>query len=584
MKLLKFIAIIIVVCFLGVAGGWYYITNKVALELNTKYAGQTFSLKGIDKQDYFVTFEKIVPAGFPYKIAWSINGWKEESRSAEIDYKSPIKFGYDLLRQKVFVSFEGEILALYKPAKRGFGSLLKIKNYELATDLPLSRGLFQTLKTISDPLQLINHIGDVNISTGKVEIFDLANDEKFYDKQHEHFNLNFVPGKKYTDLEDFLSNIPKRYTINYDIKSNIVNARMRKIPTSLFYGFSSLPVGFNITAKAEINTEGNTIKDFMKGLEIKSNITYNSTYLDFPDFNIYYKSGQYADGRNYQINTDTKMKIKDGFFDQIFDSYITYSAGHVHSPLNKIMDNEIRYIIRQKEDFKFKELENNTYNFTFNVNSQNKNRKKYLKVENFSILSEQSGIKLKHEMESKTGGKDWIAKGILYVNNHPAVIDFTSAYIYRFGKFRILNNEARKLYVDVNKKFFKDISDYPKSESNDLSFVYSINSQNFAKSEFGSIKFEQIAELYSLLFYQILLDKVGYGGDVLGRIRQILPGIDGTEPLLRNILPRVSGNKKIDKVIEKEVNKVIPKETQDIIEKLIPKDKLNKISLKNLIK
>jgi hypothetical protein len=238
------------------------------------------------------------------------------------------------------------------------------------------------------------------------------------------------------------------------------------------------------------------------------------------------------------------------------------------------VDQEIRYIIQNKEIFKFKDLENNSYDFGLKMNSSNTKSKKYLKIEDFSILSDKSGVRLTHEMQANISRKmDWFANGILYLTNYPTVIEFSSGYIYRFGKFKILNDEARHLYIDVNKAFLKDISDHPQSISNDLSFEYKLNSSRMDQSMIGSVKFDQIIPLYTLMLYQKLFDKVGYGGDVLSRMKEILPQIDGNDPLLQKILPRISSGNVVKESVGKQIDKAMPAKAKDIIPKIVPKDR-----------
>ena len=102
MRLIKFLIAFSVLILVAVGSAWYYVTFKVAGELNEKYAGKQMPVKGLDKSDYFIEFGKVNPSGFPYKISWKVSGWSEESRSAKIKYHAPIYFGYDLLLQKLF--------------------------------------------------------------------------------------------------------------------------------------------------------------------------------------------------------------------------------------------------------------------------------------------------------------------------------------------------------------------------------------------------------------------------------------------------------------------------------------------------
>jgi hypothetical protein len=574
MKIIKTIVIILVLFLLGLAGAWYFVTDKLATELNEKYAGKEFAIKSVDKTDYFITFNKVVPSGFPYKIAWKVIGWKEESRSAEIIYQSPIEFGYDLILQRAFVHYNGDIVASYKPAKLGFGSRLTIDNYNIAVDIPLNKELFKTLKAMKDPIEIVNHVSEIKISTGKVEIFDLIDNEKFYDKEFERMKLSFVSNKTYENIKDLLDHIPQEYKIQYIVKTKPNKAVMRRLPVSLFYGFSALPAGFDFATNAEIKTKGNNVGEFMKGLDVKAEIMCESSYIDLPNLKIHYTSGNYSDGRNFMLDTSSKIKIKSGMFDHIFEKYGLYVPLLLKSPMGVAVEQEIRYIIQNKEVFKFKDLENSSYEFGLKMNSSNTKNKKYLKIEDFSILSDKSGIRLKHEMELNTAlTMNWVANGVLYLTNYPTVIEFSSGYIYRLGKFKILNDEARHLYAEVNKAFLKDISDHPQSISNDLSFEYKLNSSRMDQSMIGSVKFDQIVPLYTLMLYQKLFDKVGHGGDVLSRMKEILPQIDGNEPLLQKILPRISGGNIVKGSGGKQIDKAMQAKAKDIVQKIVPKDK-----------
>ncbi|MDP4708456.1 MAG: hypothetical protein NWS20_00405 [Rickettsiaceae bacterium] len=585
MKLIKFIVIILVLLLAAISGVWYYATNHVANEINTKYAGQKFAVKGIDKNDYFITFDKAVPAGFPFKISWEFNGWAEESRSAKISYSSPIKLGYDLLLQQIFVSYDGEIKSAYKPEKHGFGSKIKVNDYNIKVDLPLSRSLVDTLKNMQDPVEIVNHLGSINVSSKKVEIFDLIDDEKFYDKEYERLKLTFVPQKEYKTLEDLLANIPQHYTVDYIVKMHPMKATPRRLPVSLFYGFSALPSGIDMAASAVIKTAGNNIDEIKKGLDIKADIVCDSSYANIQKFKILYKAGNDVAGRDYVLDTNSKIHVKAGMFDEIFSSYNRIALQVIASPVGRIVDKEIQYIIANKDKFRFKDLENSDYDFNLKMNSSFKQNKIYVKLDDFSVFSKDSGFKLQHEMETEaTRDKKWFAKGLLYVKNYPEVIDFTSGYIYRFGKFRFLSEEARALYVDVNTEFLKSISDHPDSTSNDLSFEYLINSKNLDKMQFGSVQADKILQLYTLMLYKKLFGKVGHGGDVLSRMQEIIPDINANDPILQQILPKISGDA-VGRSIQKEIDKALPSDAKKAINKLLPKGVFNgKDLLKNLNK
>lgn len=584
MRLIKVLIFFVVILLLALGGSWYYVTFKVAQDINDKYAGKQMPMKGIDKKDYFVSFDSVNPSGFPYKISWKVNNWSEESRSAKITYHSPIYFGYDLLLQKLFINYSGDITSSYKPIERRFGAKLKIEDYNIEVDLPLTKDLIFTLKNMKDPFEIVNHMKDLRAFSGSVDIFDLSNNEKFYDKEFEKLSVSFIPQKEYKNVQDFLNNIPQNLKAKYVVRTKPNGAKTRRLPVSLFYGFSLLPSGFDVDAIFDIKTKGHNFKEIGRGLDIKVMAKCTSPFINFDDMKFEYLAGMDKVGRDYRIGMSSEIFFKKGLFDELFHRYNSLAPRLTISPLGKIIDGEIRYIIANKDAFKFEELENNKYSYNLQVKSSHDQNRKHIKIDDFSIFSENSGFKIKHEMETLTRNKKkWSANGVLFIKNYPAVIEFSSGYIYRFGKFRFMEDEARALYVDVNKAFLKDISDHPGSNSNDLSFEYLADSKNLKNTKVGSVRFDQIARLYTLMLYQKLFDKVGHGGDVLSRMKKIIPDINENEPLLKKILPRISGGKAVEKSIQKQIDKAIPDDAKKAIKKAIPKD-LGKGILKGFLK
>lgn len=598
MRLIKLLITLIILFVAGYIGGWFYITNKISSELNQRFAGKKFFLKGVQGEEYYTTFEKAVPTGFPFTMAAKITGWKEESRAANFTYSSPIIAGYNFITQNAFIEYDGEIKAVFKPISTGFGANLKIQNYKIIIDYPISKRVIDTARKGGDPFELLNYVGDITASTGKVEIFDLVGGEKFYDKQYETLNFSFSPAKHYLNLQDFLSNIPNEYNIKYQVKTNIVEQEARRIPVSLFYGFSTFPSGFTANATAQVKTNSKTFENISKDMDLKASVSFTSPLLDLPSYQLNFKGGGLGKGFAFKLISDAKIRIKEGFFDELFRHY---GVMHPHlikltPDINKInpsvmLDRELAYIITHKDDFKFKELEDSDYDLNIDLNCAQEGTKQYVKIQNFNISSGNSAFKLKHESEIKarkgmSAASEWVAKGVFILNNYPSVIEFTSGYIYRFGKFKILSDEARKIYVDVNKAFFKSISDYPKSTSNDLSFEYNIDSKNWKDFKIGSVKFSDISALYELTLYHKLLDKVGIDGDVINKMKKLIPNIDENSKFLKDVLPKLTTNKTLEKLIPKNIENIIPKNEENIIPDEVKdlKNKAGKELLKKFLK
>ncbi len=566
MRLVRYIVILLILLVGVYSFAWYYIANKITTQINNNYANKNFPLSGINHEELFVSFSNATIKGFPLEMIVNLNGFHEESKGALITYNSPVNIGYNLISQNAYISYNGRIDAAYKPVERGFGAILKIKDYLIKLSVPLNRKLIKTLSDLKDPIEIINYVGDLNISTKGVQIFDKQEKKLFYDKDHERLKFSFVPKKHYLNLEDLLNNIPQQYNIYYLVKTNPVNEVSRKIPVSLFYGFSMLPPEFDATAEMSITTKASKIKDLSENVDIKAQFSAHGAKINIPDLKLNLIGGiNPAQSRNTKLLVDGKIRIKEGLFDSLFAKYESIKSNIASIPGGPIINQEMSYIIANKEAFRFKDLENSDYDLNVDVASEtNQNKTSMaLQVNNFSIYSGDSGFKLTNDSVLKMGGKDWHSKGVLLIKNYPAVIEFSSGYIYRFGKFRLFNDQARNLYVKVNKEFFKEISDYPKSTSNDLSFEYEADSKNIINAKLGSVKISQIPELYTLMLYNKLFGSVDPHGDVLNQMKKILPDLNENDPILKKILPSVM-NKELDKL-----STLKPKDIKNSVEKLL---------------
>ncbi len=579
MRLVKYIFGFVILLFIGYSFGWYYAASRITKEVNMLYSGHEFPMLNTNQQNIHVSFVKATSSGFPFEMAISLHGFKEEGREAVISYNNPINIGYNLLSQNIYVSYNGEIDSTYKPIIRGFGAKLKIKDYLIKTSVTL-QNIINIIIEGADPAEILNHIKAIYISTSKVQIFDKQEEELFYDKNYEKLKITFVPAKYYRQIDDFINNIPQEYTINYLIKTKPVKFAARKIPVSLFYGFSMLPSDFKASMQVSIKTKAKTFPNFAKNLEVQATGNMSANKIDVSSIMLDFKTGNVKANKNIQLLSEIKFSIKDGLFDDFFKKYDSVKQQILSLPGGFVLNQEMIYIIANKEAFRFKDLENSDYELKVDFNSKvnSVNMSSVVKLNNFSIYSGDSGFKLSNDSIIKLASKNWRSQGVLLLKNYPKIVDFSSGYIYRFGKFRFLNDKARKLYVKVNKDFLKKISDYPDSTSNDLSFEYNIDSKNITASKIGNIKISQMFELYQLTLYQKLFGDIDPHGNILKQMKKTLPNLDENDPTLRKLLPAIIG---------KDIEEIIPENVKDIqeeIKNIVPKKEELKKPLKKLLK
>jgi hypothetical protein len=554
MRIAKYILIFLVVLLACYCSCWYYIISNIRNDINARYATQKIYVKAlVNTEEYFITFDKASITGFPFDMALNLHGWKEESKGALISYHSPIKIGYSFTNQHAYIAYDGEIDAAYKPLASSFGAILKIKNYLIKLDIPLTRKLLSAISKMTDSGELVNYIKGIEVATGGVQITDKQENELFSDKEYEKLNFTFVPAKYYLTLEDLLNEIPSEYTVNYSVKTKPVKFSFRPIPVSLLYGFFNLPSDFSASGKVKIKTEAKKAEELFSNFNAEVEVAFSAPKIDLNSFKLLFKTGLSPEKRKgTALSIDSKIRLKDSFFEELFKKYEAIKPRVISTHAGRLVDQEVSYIISNKDIFRFKGLENSDYFLNLDLETTNNSKGPLVKLNDFSIYSGESGFKLTYRSQfNYMNGTNWKADGVLLIKNYPVVVDFNSNYILRFGDFRFLSDPARNLYIDVNKAFLKQISDYPTSTSNDLSFDYSISTDNWSEGKIGSSKIVQLPELYKILLYKKLFNVIDLHGDILIQIKKLLPNLDENEPVFKKILAQIT---------EKDIKRILPQQ------------------------
>ena len=577
MRIAKYILIFLVVLLACYCSCWYYIISNIRNDINARYATQKIYVKAlVNTEEYFITFDKASITGFPFDMALNLHGWKEESKGAIISYHSPIKIGYSFTNQHAYIAYDGEIDAAYKPLASSFGAILKIKNYLIKLDIPLTRKLLSAISKMTDSGELVNYIKDIEVATGEVQIIDKQENELFSDKEYEKLNFTFVPAKYYLTLQDLLNEIPSEYTVNYSVKTKPVKFSFRPIPVSLLYGFFNLPSDFSASGKVKIKTEAKKAEELFSNFNAEVEVAFSAPKIDLNSFKLLFKTGLSPEKRKgTALSIDSKIRLKDSFFEELFKKYEAIKPRVISTHAGRLVDQEVSYIISNKDIFRFKDLENSDYFLNLDLETTNNSKGPLVKLNDFSIYSGESGFKLTYRSQfNYMNGTNWKADGVLLIKNYPVVVDFNSNYILRFGDFRFLSDPARNLYIDVNKAFLKQISDYPTSTSNDLSFDYSISTDNWSEGKIGSSKIVQLPELYKILLYKKLFNVIDLHGDILIQIKKLLPNLDENEPVFKKILAQIT---------EKDIKRILPQQGEkNINEGVLQKN--DKKATKNLAK
>lgn len=538
-KILISVLVIIAILALMYSALWFALTISVSSKFNQQYANRTISTKAVgDGQEYLVSFREVTSYGFPFKLAIQIIGWREESKNALIEFNTPIRIGYDLLGQNAFISYSGEAVASYKPTSLNFGAIFKNQNAILTLNIPLSINLLKIFTQNKDLFQLVNFIKNIELRSEGTEILDLYDKKVLYNEALSIITLSFEKKKYYTDIEDFKNNIPQRLDINYAAKILASNMYKRRIPAGILLYRFAWPFTVDINSKLYIKSNNSQISEFAKDLEIGLiSANFSTNILDSAISGLY-KSRVEQGKFNSYTKVNSTINLKPGFSKAILDVIPFVLEDSAITVLGfKNLATELQYMDNNREKFNFTALENRHYVFDFDAYlAGHVNKQLTAQINNLSLFSNDTGLRLTSEIKLNEIFKDFDIKGLVVFNNYAKIIDIVTSYVFNFEKFTTLTDESHYVYREGIKYFLKTISDHPDSNSDDISFEYKLNSSNIKNGTIGTVEFEKVLPLYYLSLYTKAATKMRANDNPVARIKELVPDFNEHQKLLKQLM------------------------------------------------
>jgi hypothetical protein len=481
-------------------------------EINKQYANQDIKTNLIGStEDYYVKFTKMEPAGFPFKIGFKIIDWSEESRVGKIECIEPIYFGYNLITQKIFGNYSGDIYALHKPLQSKFGSKVICQDYALSIRIPLNLKLLNILrKGEKNKFELINFVKNIELRSGKVEIIDLVDNEKLFDQDYNSFVFSFDKRKYYKSTQDFIYNVPSQLNIYQTTKINHSSFGRRLLPPNIIFGLN-LPFTTSGTNKITIKINNPKFEDFAKDLEIHYSAIDSTSAIHRAHGNIIYKGKiQNKDGK-FSLKADSIFELKSGFFDKVFSGLKYFTSFAKTKSVKTILRENITMdwllftVLEPLDNPTIRDLERRSYELNIDADIVREANHVDLKISDLSLFSGSTGFRLKSE--NKLGDDlHWYFAGVISFNNYLPIIDL----IFKKDVLGRMNNSSpiiKDVYFETAKNFLKVISDHPESTSDDLSFEFSANSTKIDKATIGNIEAKNIKIFYDLALYKEIVKR-----------------------------------------------------------------------------
>jgi hypothetical protein len=544
---IKSLIALMILILLLYSASWYFVLYGISSKIN-EHAGQSLNLEKITKNLYFIKFSKSSPAGFPFKLAIKISDFEEEGVSSKTEYKNPIYIGYDLLKQRFFMNHQGDVLALYKPLQSKFGSRINSSNLNIYINFPISLKLIKfVFAKKKHGFELVNFIRNLEFDCGKLQVFDLVDDEKLYDQEYSRLIIDIVRHKDYLNFEDFLNDIPKQANILSESKVNHAADIAKKIsPSNLLYNIY-LPFACTQKQQLYIKTESKTLDELKNNIEIGLTSFLTSNKIKDFNGNLLYRGFVDSSVNKFSINLKSEFELKEGIVDDVFYALQIVADVGMTPSVAMLLKGDLDYILNNKDKFTLKKLEDKKYNLNLDLALTRSSSSVEIDVNDFEIFTDNTGFKLKgmHEITNPSIFMDNAKaklEGDLVLYDYDNLVSFILDNIFVLNKYTGFEESEGKFRKTVLLDFLKTISDHPTSTSKDISFEYNIDLQNIETSKLGAITLDKLSRLYNITLYKKIAQKISASDDFDAKINELAPSLTKEEKdFLRQLIVKPQG-------------------------------------------
>lgn len=483
---------------------WFFVTNAMVGGMKEAYK---------DRSD--ITFKNITSCGFPFKFGVKLDSFALNNDGTTL-YSGDATFGYNLLRQGIFISCDIDSMQMGRSIAFLFGP--KPKDMKLSFSnhvrLPLSPSLIKILLSEDRHFEIVNLIkyldGDCLVDIRDSETKDLVLngsakmnvdiDNKSYYKSFDEMVGDTTPALyNVTVVTDSNSPVAKQFSGKYNINY--------KVTTPFKNALANMHV--------LINTDG-------YNLISKS----NSSFEFLSKFDENYSVGDLA----FKIKGEAHLK--DGYFDFLNEMLLKYASEALSEGVSPAVSHILQDIVDHPDKYKLEyvKMDKQTFNLDASVNVNNGKYKLYVKE--LDLMMDDTGISLQNESEF-TKKFDWSTKGLLSVKNYDSAFHYYSRYITR--AFPEEFNEER---VDIIGKalgsFLRNVSNHPESQNPEIILSYEGDS-NISNIKIGGNDETTLAAIYKKALYDQAAEKVKQDPNFLGKIGKILPEISSDTNLLNSL-------------------------------------------------
>lgn len=484
------IAVFLLLILITYSIAWYVQTLSICASVNNlaKQNDGKISINLFD-HDQQLSFEKVVPYGFPFKVGIKFVNITEEGTEPLTNqkystlHKGLITLSYDFITQSIVLQNKGQSIVRLKPLASGFGVKV-IANNSFHCQLAFTKFL-KAVKNNITFFELINFIEKITIKAGEIKAYDLIGDELIY--EHEKTNIDFAWDRSfyYKNMAELRDNIPKKYDIKADINiKEVANNKKIIAPKSIVY-FLLANSKFNLDLDGSLTTKARS----SNLREIIDNASIQIKKLEAQNASI--RTSLAGDVSLQHVNSSHNC-----LFDVDLDFHLKEAS--IIAPKLTLLKNILlkKHIVNLFDvDEQIIDLLNNQYKIRLTTKGNYSFSKKLtnLNLDSFYLmLNENIGLNI-NAQSSFASRNDWYLDANVLVYNFEEAINELMNFLSKYNNY---NEDTTSNVAKAIKAALRSISSYPKSNSQDLLIDLQLN-HNVASSKIGNIPLGLIIENYN---------------------------------------------------------------------------------------
>jgi len=528
---------IISILFLAMAYSllWFTITFTMSSAINNSFGGKANTITDFGKGDYNIRFDKAESDGFPFRMGIKITGLSEEGVSSLVTHDGLVFMGYDVLKQRFYMSYNGGSTAKPKPVESGFGTKIG-GDFNFYINCPINLRVFSILMHPAERgIDLLNSTQSIKFIANNISAHDIVDQAAFIDGGSILFEFAVSNKPYYNNLEEFRSNPPSSYRLKTVAKMDKAISGRKIAVSSFIYGI--IPDHpFDYALDVSLNTKAKSlgIREFLENMELKTNLCKFSTPYESSDCRIDIATRSSDDEKEMSMLVSGGGTICPDYYPKQINKYKALAQGIINddsAPLalkngmNSFLENPEKYLPSNTEEARV--------DFDLKLSLSEANNKMSLSLENLSFLVNDTGFRFSNK-SIFNGLSDWQSSGLLSLSKYENLVDFDVNYIDQIW-VGISNTDALMLRKDVRKKFLRAASNHPESSASDVFFDYEFDPKNISGKIVGR-SIHELQALYNIMFYNSAIEIAKQSPDFNKSLEQTAPELLAKPDMLKSIM------------------------------------------------